>query len=467
MKRLALGLLLSGLVTSAQAGDRPPQYILLSFDGSYNIGVWQKIRGFTLAQKQKKKDVRFTFFASGVYFVAPADKSIYQGPKHAPGKSDIGFGDSRDDIALRIDEVNKAFQEGHEIGSHGNGHFDGGTWSHAEWMSEFQQFEKLIFDVFSLAKIDPNRKVANGWLMNKSDIKGFRAPLLATSAGLWTTLKDMSFTYDCSKTDTTEYWPQKSAQGLWNFPLAMLKIAGTGKKTLSMDYNFYVAQSNGAADAGNKQLYADQTYNTYMAWFQKNYSGTRAPINIGHHFSAWNGGAYYEALTRFADMVCGLPEVKCVTYTEYVQWLESLNPQVLAGFHAGQFTKAPAPQLGFLPPPLDIDVAVVLRSDAAGEAVLTAAVSTAQKIKGLKAFLSLDGKKIDQDQVKLSAVKSQTIQNQVSVTAHVLNSKGVEVARSTQILHGLMTSAPALSPDPQELRALQGDLPAAHMDERN
>ena len=40
-------------------------------------------------------------------------------------------------------------------------------------------------------------------------------------------------------------WPVKE-NNLWRFSLASIRIAGARRKTLSMDYNFLVAQSMGA-----------------------------------------------------------------------------------------------------------------------------------------------------------------------------------------------------------------------------
>jgi hypothetical protein len=55
------------------------------------------------------------------------------------------------------------------------------------------------------------------------------------------------YIYDTSKTPPAGYWPERQ-NGIWNFPLAELRIAGTGKRTLSMDYSFYFAQSEGKPD---------------------------------------------------------------------------------------------------------------------------------------------------------------------------------------------------------------------------
>ena len=125
---------------------RPPQYVLFSFDGSYNLGVWKSLRDFSKTQKEAGRDIHFTFFMSGVYFIQPSNRTIYTAPQHNPGRSDIGVGDNSEDISLRVDQVNRAFSEGHEMGSHANGHFSGATWSQSEWESEFSQFEKMIFE---------------------------------------------------------------------------------------------------------------------------------------------------------------------------------------------------------------------------------------------------------------------------------------------------------------------------------
>ncbi|MFT4726339.1 MAG: hypothetical protein ACI9UN_000834 [Granulosicoccus sp.] len=50
-----------------------------------------------------------------------------------------------------------------------------------------------------------------------------------------------------------------------------------------MDYNFYVAQSN-AKRAADVDLgkFAQEMLDTYKAYFNKNYYGSRAPVDIGH-----------------------------------------------------------------------------------------------------------------------------------------------------------------------------------------
>ncbi len=139
---------------------------------------------------------------------------------------------------------------------------------------------------------------------------------------------------------------------MWNFPLAQVRVVGSGKRTLSMDYNFYYTQSGGTSKAENKELYKKEMLDTYMKYFQDNYFGNRAPVHIGHHFSKWNGGAYWEAMQAFTKRVCGLPEVKCVTYNELVKFMEA-HVADRAKYQAGSFTPLPRPPASSEPTPVE------------------------------------------------------------------------------------------------------------------
>jgi hypothetical protein len=85
-----------------------------------------------------------------------------------------------------------------------------------------------------------------------------------------------------------------------------------------------------------------QVVDSYKYYFKVNYFGNRGPLHIGHHFSKWNKGAYWSAMKKFTKFVCGKPDVKCVTYKEYTEWLEDMerrSPETLAAYRAGNFRK--------------------------------------------------------------------------------------------------------------------------------
>lgn len=360
---------------------RPPQFVLLAFDGSSSLDMWKETVDFastvqTSGINNKPQTVGFSYFINPVYYTEKQYKSVYKTPTLGVASSCIGWAAPAGSVMKRVELTNNAFLRGHEIGSHANSHcsadgtggpsdpLTGKTWSEANWTDEFTQFNNLLFNVFSNNKITPPQNFVMKFTQN--DIKGFRAPALAVTPGLWPTLKKFNFSYDTSKINKPSYWPQKESWGGWNVPLATIRVAGSAKNTLSMDYNWFVFQTGGSSITtqekcandpdfkGNKwckegtYLTADkyaqiknQMVDSYKFYFKKNYFGGRAPVQIGHHFSKWNGGAYWEGMKEFTRFVCNKPEVKCVTMKDYVAWLESLDPSQLAAYRNANFEKYP------------------------------------------------------------------------------------------------------------------------------
>jgi hypothetical protein len=325
-------------ITSFAQVARPPQFVLLAFDGSKSLTFWLDSRKFAA-----QNDVRFTYFISGVYFLSTEDKNNYVEPSQGAGKSAIGFGGLKSDIQQRLEQVRLASNEGHEMASHANAHFDGAKYTQKQWDSENKQFTELMLNAWKHSLIP--QKQPSWWvdyftqnISTDPGMVGFRAPLLGVGNGLWPSLRSNGILYDTSRVDKMAYWPQQIS-GIWNFPLAALTIADTGKKTLSMDYNFYVADSKGVAGpASEHTTYENRMYKTYLAYFENNYYGNRAPVHIGHHFSLWNGGAYWRAMQRFAKTVCSKPEVVCGTYKELLSFLEK-NKESLTAFQNTEFAK--------------------------------------------------------------------------------------------------------------------------------
>jgi peptidoglycan/xylan/chitin deacetylase (PgdA/CDA1 family) len=311
---------------------KPPQFVMLAFDGSKNVAFWEASRQFA-----KENNVKFTYFASGVYFLTQADAQQYLEPKRGRGKSAIGFGGTVADMKDRLHQMKLAMEEGHEIASHANGHFDGSKYTADEWNSEFDQFTQIMSTVWDRYRL-PNEPA--GWKAYfKNEILGFRAPLLGVGNGLYDALRNHKFRYDTSRVKDMSYWPKK-INNIWSFPLAQLTISGSGKKTLSMDYNFYYTQSGG--QEGPPELFPEyerEMYDTYMAYFNFNYHGNRAPVHIGHHFSLWNGGAYWKAMQRFAAEVSKKEDVICGTYKDLLKFVSETQAHI-AEFDAGHSDRA-------------------------------------------------------------------------------------------------------------------------------
>ena len=85
---------------------------------------------------------------------------------------------------------------------------------------------------------------------------------------------------------------------------------------------------------------------TYLDYFKANYTGNRAPMHIGHHFTDYQSGAYRDALKTFARTVCGLPEVRCVTYKTLADFMDGLDmPDACRPYRAGDFPRASEPRI--------------------------------------------------------------------------------------------------------------------------
>jgi peptidoglycan/xylan/chitin deacetylase (PgdA/CDA1 family) len=329
----------------AHAVERPPQFVLLAFDTCTELERWKELSEFVADMNKSGDRLHFTFFVSGVNFIADAKRDVYEGPGRRPGASNIDFGGSVDDVRRRVEYVNDLYRNGHEIASHAVGHFSGRGWSAADWAKEFRSYRDVLANVATNNGLGSGVKLA----FSPAQVIGFRAPYLDTSPGLYTVLKQDGFRYDTSGESQPNAWPEKIG-GTWRFNLVELKLHGAGKTTLSMDYNFFVTQSHGVVDRQRREYFGEQVLQTYLDYFKSNYTGNRAPLNIGHHFFDYEDGAYKQALKSFARMVCGLPEVRCVTYAKLADFMDQQSPAALEAYRKGDFPRAaePAPSIAGL-----------------------------------------------------------------------------------------------------------------------
>jgi peptidoglycan/xylan/chitin deacetylase (PgdA/CDA1 family) len=308
----------------ASASDhRPPQYVLISFDGANDNALWE--RSLKLADAT---GARFTYFLSCVYLLPPEARALYRGPGMKAGRSNVGFATSKADAAARLGHIWAAYQTGHEIASHGCGHFDGKAWSQADWAQEFKAFASIL---------------AKGWAINGADapagwadfaangVKGFRAPYLSTGSGLTPALKKAGFAYDASTVSRGPEMPVRDG-GLTEFALPMVPEGPSGRRVIAMDYNLFVRHSGGIERSSGAEEFAERTYRAFADAFDAEYRGERRPLQMGFHFQLMNGGAYWSALERFAREVCVKPDVACVSYAD---WLRANPPEAAEAVAAG------------------------------------------------------------------------------------------------------------------------------------
>jgi hypothetical protein len=289
---------------------RPPQFVVVSFDGSGGAEMFEYWRAVA-----RRAHAHFTFFVSGVYLVDWSHHLRYRPPRHPRGRSDIGFAPDAAFAEDTLAEAAGAYDEGHEIGTHFNGHFcapyagNVDHWTAADWSDELDQFDELMFAGHKLP-------------FGRDEVVGARTPCLQGNLPLLDPLlARRGFRYDASSVALLGTWPWRQG-GIWSVPLLELPFVGHTFRVVSMDYNFLANQ------LGHDSVAEREMYLTLRAAFHTSYRGNRAPLSIGFHFETWHHGAYDRALSRFLTETCNLRDVRCVSIRELVDWLDLRFPRL-------------------------------------------------------------------------------------------------------------------------------------------
>ncbi len=300
----------AGPASSAEQDETRRQQVLISFDGAHDTAQWA--RALALGEKT---GARFTFFLSCTFLLSPDTKGSYVAPVHGRAASNVGFGKSREDVRQRLIFILKAHQAGHEIASHGCGHFDGKDWTAADWDSEFASFARILANAWTINGFGP---APDGWAQMAVAVKGFRAPYLSTNEALFAVLAKQGFSYDAS---TVAKVPVKAKRkgGIHLLPLPMIPEGPAAKPVIAMDYNWFVRHSAGMDNPSKADEYEARAYAALMAQFERERSGAGRPVQAGFHFTLMNDGAYWRALERFAGDVCLRADTDCVPMIRHVR----------------------------------------------------------------------------------------------------------------------------------------------------
>jgi peptidoglycan/xylan/chitin deacetylase (PgdA/CDA1 family) len=294
---------------NAQSGQVSTQYLIISFDGAEHVSQWQRSRALA-----RRIGANFTYFLSCVYLLTREDRALYDPPGHGKGRSNVGFAASRDDVAQRLRQIWTARLEGHEIASHGCGHFDGSGWSASQWGAEFDAFARVLADSWSINRIQHEPA---GWRdFATNEITGFRAPYLATGQGLFDALQAAGFSYDASGVSSGPRMPERGA--LSRFALPMIEEGPKSRAIIAMDYNLFVRHSGGLERGDREGVFEERALAAFRSALDAERAGARQPLQIGFHFTLMNDGAYWRALEQFAEEACALPDIRCVSYRDYL-----------------------------------------------------------------------------------------------------------------------------------------------------
>ncbi|MER6348293.1 polysaccharide deacetylase family protein [Streptomyces sp. NPDC001595] len=326
-------------------GQKPPQFVVFSWDGAGEVGNGLFPRFLDLA---KEHGAHMTFFLSGLYLLPESKKRLYDPPNNLRGASDIGYL-TDDHIKETLKNVRRAWLDGHEIGTHFNGHFCAGSgsvgnWTPQQWRSEIEQAKSFVKEW----------RTNTGWtdlpplpFDYDKELVGGRTPCLLGQERLLPTARELGWRYDASSPGGRQVWPGRK-QGIWDLPLQQIPFPGRSFEVLSMDYNILANQSVNStnAPAYRHPAWREQATQAYIQGFKRAYETNRAPFFVGNHFEQWNGGIYMDAVEEALKHIAREKEkgedVRLVSFRQFTDWLDVQRPEVLDKLRTLEVGQAPA-----------------------------------------------------------------------------------------------------------------------------
>ncbi|MDT0320243.1 polysaccharide deacetylase family protein [Streptomyces millisiae] len=324
-----------------EAGERPPQFVVVSWDGAAALddGLFPRFR-----ELAGELGAAMTFFLSGLYLLPEARREQYQPPRNQAGASDIGYL-TDEHIRDTIEQLRAAWLEGHEIGTHFNGHFLAGSgsvgnWTPDDWRNEIAQAKAFVTQWRTNTGFDDLDPLPFDY---ETELVGGRTPGLLGQENLLPVAAELGWRYDASSPGGLQIWPERR-EGVWDLPLQTLPFPDHDFEVLAMDYSMLANQSGDTTqgDPAMHETWRRQATGAFLAGFERAYTSNRAPLFIGNHFEQWNGGIYMDAVEDSLREMAGHDEVRLVSFRQLCDWLDAQSPRVLANLRGLGVGQAPA-----------------------------------------------------------------------------------------------------------------------------
>lgn len=333
--RARLGLMASvsvaalAFVVSAAADGPPPsarpQFVLMSIDTTPSARrplegspFYELYRAINNRRDPARPANSYTLFAStGGLQLAPERRGLPDDARRFLGvephnRPVVNYARDVAEIMGKADNLRELAALGVEIGAHGVRHDHGRGWDEARWRFELQDHDRVL-DLVGLAHP-----------------AGFRAPFLERNPRLYRALDALGMRYDASETGGASRWPARyPGTNVWVFSIPSVQVPGA-PNALFYDLNLQTvlrraAERAGVTGDGAVQAWMDAAYvDAGVRAFTRRYHGNRAPFLVSSH-----GELFRRPIIQLMARICGLPDVRCGTFSEAVRYMDA-HPE-LAG----------------------------------------------------------------------------------------------------------------------------------------
>jgi peptidoglycan/xylan/chitin deacetylase (PgdA/CDA1 family) len=307
-------------VVASSAHALPPrertQFVLLSFDTTPDGRRLERnpfhrlLRALNTRRAPNAPLNTYTMFIlSGGLQLNPARRRIppierpFLGvpPRPAPV---VHYGRSLEYMRRKAANIRALSELGVEIGSHAVRHDHGRAWGIDRWRHEIRDHNRIL-DLFDI----PHPA-------------GFRAPFLEWNEDLYTALREENHRYDASR-GGGHAWPTRHPRTwIWMFKIPTIITEGYEGEVLFFDDNMKtvlesIARARGLSGSAAAEWIEERFIEIGLEAFFRRYRNNRAPFLISGHGTMWM------ATIRLMRRICYLPDVRCGTFSEAVQYLEA------------------------------------------------------------------------------------------------------------------------------------------------
>ena len=248
---------------------------------------------------------------------------------------------------MTLEQLRLAWLEGHEIGTHFNGHFcDGpgsvGNWTPDQWESEIDQAIDFVTHWRTNTGFTDLPSLPFDY---RKELTGGRTPCLLGQDQWLPTAAKLGFRYDASGPGGNQVWPSKK-QGMWDLPLQLIPFPGHTFEVLSMDYNMLANQSHAATRSPTPATTPTGASRPPPPTSPASSAPTRpiAPRSTSATTSSSGTAASTWTLSRASlEHIASLnaDDVRMVSFKQYVNWLDAQDPRLLSKLRTLEVGKQP------------------------------------------------------------------------------------------------------------------------------